>query len=173
MIPYYCPNELKRGTDGSAGYDLICTNGTDKDMNHVYDADGGYRLEPGTRVLMHTDLFMAIPRGYFGAVCSRSGLALHQGVVVLNAPGIIDSDYRGEVCVLLANLGNARHVVRPGDKVAQILIQKSRVDRPGLNPEFQYGNDGEVFWRFHHKELWEARAGQTERGTGGHGSTGR
>lgn len=178
MIHYYCEkNELKRGTDGSAGYDLVCDNGTEKDMNHAIATDGSISLEPGSRLLVNTNLYLAMPRGVAGMVCSRSGLAINSGVVVLNAPGIIDSDYRGEVKVCLANLGNRRYVVHPGDRVAQIVfthyiveLRSSVVDN---EPVQSYGMDGILLERVGTFEDWSERFGGTPRGAGGHGSTGR
>lgn len=80
------------------------------------------RLEPGRRALVPTGLRWAIPDGFEGQVRPRSGLALKHGVTVLNAPGTIDSDYRGELQVLLANLGDEAFEIRRGERIAQLVI---------------------------------------------------
>ncbi|MGH7347073.1 MAG: dUTP diphosphatase [Candidatus Rokuibacteriota bacterium] len=80
-------------------------------------------LEPGHRGLVGTGLAVAIPAGFAGLVLPRSGLALGQGVTVLNAPGLVDAGYRGELKVLLVNHGDAPVVVRRGDRIAQFVIQ--------------------------------------------------
>ena len=80
-------------------------------------------LEPGGRELVPTGLRVAIPDGYAGLVMPRSGLALRSGVTVLNAPGLIDSGYRGEVGVLLVNHGARPVVIERSDRIAQLVIQ--------------------------------------------------
>lgn len=107
-------------------------------------------LEPGGRELVSTGLRVAIPAGYAGLVMPRSGLALRSGVTVLNAPGLIDSGYRGEIGVLLVNHGARPVVIQRGERIAQLVIQP--VARAQLV---------EV------RELPESR-----RGEGGFGSTG-
>jgi dUTP pyrophosphatase len=79
-------------------------------------------IAPGKRALIGTGWAFAIPHGFEGQVRPRSGLALRHGVTVLNTPGTIDSDYRGEIKVVLANFGDADFVVRPGDRIAQLVI---------------------------------------------------
>ncbi len=79
-------------------------------------------LQPGERALIPTGLRIAIPEGYEGQVRPRSGLALRHGLSMVNAPGTIDADYRGEVCVLLINLGSEPFTIRRGDRVAQLVI---------------------------------------------------
>ncbi|MBF0248420.1 MAG: dUTP diphosphatase, partial [Alphaproteobacteria bacterium] len=79
-------------------------------------------LEPGQRVLVPTGLALHLPNGFEAQVRPRSGLALKHGVTVLNAPGTIDADYRGEVGVILVNLGHAPFIVRRGERVAQMVI---------------------------------------------------
>ena len=107
-------------------------------------------LAPGRRALVHTGLVMLLPPGYEAQVRPRSGLALKSGVTVLNTPGTIDSGYRGEVGVILINLGDSEFQVRKGDKVAQLVIA------PVTQPE-----------------IAEADAvDETDRGAGGFGSTG-
>jgi dUTP pyrophosphatase len=95
---------------GAAGLDLASA------------ADGPIALAPGGRVAVPTGLAFAIPHGFEGQVRPRSGLARKFGVTVTNAPGTIDSDYRGEVQVLLVNLGAEPYTVQPGDRIAQLVI---------------------------------------------------
>lgn len=108
-------------------------------------------IAPGKRALVHTGLVMLLPPQYEAQVRPRSGLALKNGITVLNAPGTIDSGYRGEVGVILVNLGEADFQVRKGDKVAQIVI--APVTQPTI------------------EETAEVDA--TDRGDGGFGSTGK
>jgi dUTP pyrophosphatase len=107
-------------------------------------------IEPGARALVPTGLALEIPRGWEGQVRPRSGLAAEHGVTVLNAPGTIDADYRGEVGVVLVNLGSRPFVVRRGDRVAQIVFARVA------------------------EATWEEveRLPESERGPGGFGSTG-
>ena len=79
-------------------------------------------LQPGARALIPTGLALALPAGYEAQVRPRSGLALRQGVTVLNSPGTIDADYRGEVGVVLANFGDAEFRVARGDRIAQLVV---------------------------------------------------
>jgi len=81
-------------------------------------------LEPMDRVIVKTGLFMALPQGYEAQVRPRSGLAIKKGVTVLNAPGTIDADYRGEVGVILINLSKETFSVENGDRIAQMVIAK-------------------------------------------------
>ena len=97
-------------TAGSAGMDLYAA------------IEAPLRLAPGERALTPTGLAMALPEGYEGQVRARSGLALKKGLVVLNAPGTIDSDYRGEVAVILVNLGTEDVEIVRGDRIAQLVI---------------------------------------------------
>jgi len=97
-------------TDGAAGMDLHAV------------VDGEMILTPGERRFVGTGLAMEIPTGYEGQVRPRSGLALRQGLSMVNAPGTIDSDYRGEVGVLLINLGQERIRIVSGDRIAQLVI---------------------------------------------------
>jgi dUTP pyrophosphatase len=110
-------------------------------------------LAPGERRLVPTGLVVAIPPGYEGQVRPRSGLAFKQGVTVLNAPGTIDADYRGEVQVLLINHGSTPFPLQRGERVAQLLL--------GQLPE----------WSWQEASTPEA-LGATRRGAGGYGSTG-
>jgi dUTP pyrophosphatase len=86
------------------------------------DVDEPILLRPGERGLVPTGLILALPPGYEGQVRPRSGLALRSGITLLNAPGTVDSDYRGEVQVLLANLGAQDFWVRRGDRIAQLVV---------------------------------------------------
>lgn len=95
-------------TPGSAGCDLI--------------SNEEVTLAPGKWTAVGTGLYLEIPRGFVAQVCPRSGLALKHGVSVLNAPGIIDSDYRGEVKVLLVNHDSLRYTVKKGDRIAQLVF---------------------------------------------------
>ena len=97
-------------TTGSAGMDLLADIGAD------------VVLPPGERQLVPTGIALAIPAGFEGQVRPRSGLALRHGLTLLNSPGTIDADYRGEVQVLLANLGSEPARVRRGDRIAQLVI---------------------------------------------------
>ncbi len=98
----------------AAGFDLVA----------AVAEDGPLTLAPGARAPVPTGLMLALPAGFEGQVRPRSGLALRHGVTVLNAPGTIDADYRGEVMVLLVNLGGAPFVVRRGARVAQLVVVK-------------------------------------------------
>ena len=107
-------------------------------------------IAPGKRALVHTGLVMLLPPKYEAQVRPRSGLALKSGVTVLNTPGTIDSGYRGEVGVILVNFGDADFQVKKGDKIAQIVIA------PVTQPEI----------------VETAEVDETDRGSGGFGSTG-
>ena len=80
------------------------------------------RLEPGARALVPTGLAIELPQGYEGQVRPRSGLALREGITLLNSPGTIDGDYRGEVGVILVNHGRQAVTIRPGDRIAQLVV---------------------------------------------------
>ena len=114
------------------------------------DTDAPILLRPGERVLVPTGLAVEIPPGFEAQIRPRSGLALRHGVTLLNSPGTIDADYRGEVQVLLANLGATDFVVHRGDRIAQMVVA------PVTRAE----------WR----EVEEL--GKTVRGEGGFGHTG-
>ena len=107
-------------------------------------------LKPMQRMLVHTGLFMALPIGYEAQIRPRSGLALKHGVTVLNSPGTIDADYRGELMVLLINLSDSDFTINDGERIAQMVV--TRHEQPTL-------------------ELVDA-LDETERGTGGYGHTG-
>lgn len=124
-------------TEGAAGLDLC--------------ADSACVLGPMERALVPTGLAIAIPPGYEGQVRPRSGLAVKRGVTVLNAPGTIDSDYRGEVQVILVNLSDRHVELARGERIAQLVLAK--VERAEL--------------------VEVAELAETARGDGGFGSTGR
>jgi len=84
--------------------------------------DGPLQVAPGDRVLVPTGLAMAIPPGFEGQVRPRSGLAIRQGLTLLNAPGTIDADYRGEVGIIVINHGSMTVAINPGDRIAQLII---------------------------------------------------
>ena len=92
--------------------------------------DAPITLEPMERVLVPTGLFMALPAGYEAQVRPRSGLAIKKGVTVLNSPGTVDADYRGEVCVILINLSQETFVINDGERIAQMVI--ARHEQPRL-----------------------------------------
>lgn len=91
-------------------------------MDLMADIEAEFSLAPMSRVAVPTGFAIEIPPGFEGQVRPRSGLAFKQGVTVINAPGTIDADYRGEVKVLLVNLGNDTVLLHPGDRVAQLVI---------------------------------------------------
>lgn len=107
-------------------------------------------LKPLQRCLVPTGLYMALYEGYEAQVRPRSGLALKKGITVLNSPGTIDADYRGEVCVILVNLSAEDFIIEDGERIAQMVIAR------------------------HEQVQWEAveALSETERGTGGFGHTG-
>jgi dUTP pyrophosphatase len=125
-------------TEGSAGLDLSAA------------IDGVIELPPGGIAKVPCGIAIALPAGHEGQVRPRSGLAAKHGVTVLNAPGTIDEDYRGEVAVILVNLGRDAHSIRPGDRIAQLVV--APIARVGV----QEASD----------------LAPTARGDGGFGSTG-
>ena len=86
--------------------------------------DEAVTLEPMSRRLVKTGLFIALPEGYEAQIRPRSGLALKHGITVLNTPGTVDADYRGEIMVLLINLSNTSFIINPGDRIAQMVIAR-------------------------------------------------
>ena len=127
-------------TSSSAGMDL-----------RAYLPEGPITLKPMQRTLVPTGLFMEIPEGYEGQVRPRSGLAIKNGITVLNTPGTIDADYRGEVKIILINLSDTDFVINSGERVAQIVFAKCE--------------QMEV--------LSVETLSETERGAGGFGHTGK
>ncbi len=131
VIPQYM-------TIGSAGCDVMAC------------LDAAMIVEPGKRVAVPTGLRFEIPMGYEIQVRPRSGLSFKRGLTVVNAPGTIDSDFRGEVMVLLINLGDAPVMIEPGDRIAQLVLNEVR----------------QIAW----EEV--TVVSETARGEGGFGSTG-
>ena len=125
-------------TELSAGLDLRA------------NIDEPIELKPLDRTLVSTGLFIALPKGYEAQIRPRSGLAFKNGVTVLNSPGTIDADYRGELKVLLVNLSNTSFIINDGERVAQMVIAK------------------------HVQVNWEQTTNldDTDRGAGGFGHTG-
>ena len=126
-------------TKGSSGMDLRA------------NIENPIVLRPLQRVLVKTGLFIALPEGFEAQVRPRSGLAFKHGVTLVNSPGTIDADYRGEIGVLLINLSQEDYIVRDGERIAQLVIARY----------------AQIEW----KE--EVFLKQTQRGTGGFGSTGK
>ncbi len=126
-------------TDSSAGMDLMA------------NIDKPVKLKPLERALVPTGLFIELPLGYEAQIRPRSGLAIKYGISVLNTPGTIDADYRGEVCVILINLSNKVYTVNDGERICQMIITR------------------------HEKVEWDLvkALNQTERGKGGFGHTGK
>jgi dUTP pyrophosphatase len=108
-------------------------------------------LRPLERRLINTGLYVEIPIGFEAQIRPRSGLAINKGITVLNSPGTIDSDYRGEVCVILINLSNEDFIIRDGDRICQMIIAKHELAE-WINVEI---------------------LADTDRGVGGFGHTGR
>jgi dUTP pyrophosphatase len=121
------------------------------DLLAAVPEDSPLTLAPGRHALVPTGLSIALPSGYEAQVRPRSGLAAKHGITVLNAPGTVDADYRGEIGVLLINHGEAPFAIRRGERIAQMVI--ASVTRAELVPA--------------------ASLSSTERGSGGFGSTGR
>lgn len=125
-------------TEQSAGMDIRA------------DMEAPVTLRPLERRLFHTGLYIALPPGFEAQMRPRSGLSLKHGITVINTPGTIDADYRGELCVALVNLSADDYTVQPGDRIAQMVI--SRYEKASLVPVSQLDD--------------------TERGAGGYGHTG-
>ncbi len=125
-------------TEQSAGMDLRA------------NIDESISLKPLERTIVKTGLFIALPKGFEAQVRPRSGLAAKKGITVLNSPGTVDADYRGEIGVILVNLSNDDFVIQDGERVAQLVIAK------------------------HEKVDWSEVSvlDETDRGSGGFGSTG-
>lgn len=125
-------------TDGAAGMDLRA------------NINEPITLKPLERAIVKTGLFIALPVGYEAQVRPRSGLAAKKGITVLNSPGTVDADYRGEIGVILVNLSNENFIINDGERIAQLIIAK------------------------HERVNWQEVnvLSETERGAGGFGSTG-
>lgn len=100
-------------TKGSSGMDIRAKLET------------SYSLQPLERTIIPTGLFIELPEGYEAQIRPRSGMAIKQGITCLNSPGTIDSDYRGEIKIILINLSHEEQVILPGDRIAQMVIQKT------------------------------------------------
>lgn len=126
-------------TEQSAGMDLSSAE------------EGDITLKPLERKLIKTGLFIELPKGYEAQVRPRSGMALKHGISVLNTPGTIDSDYRGEIGVIAVNLSNETYTIAPGERIAQLVIAR------------------------HERALWVSveTLEESDRGAGGFGSTGK
>ena len=126
-------------TEQSAGMDLRA------------NLDESVVMEPLQRCLIPTGLFMALPKGYEAQIRPRSGVALKKGITILNSPGTIDADYRGEICIILINLSSERFIIEDGERIAQMVIAR------------------------HEQAEWEETDSleSTERGEGGFGHTGK
>ena len=133
----------ERATAGAACYD-ICA---------LLPSDTYVEIPVGERMLIPTGLFFEIPEGHFITLRPRSGLAFRNGITLLNSPATIDSDYRGELQVILINLGKKTFRVNSGDKIAQLLLEKCEI------PEWEIVTDLDDL-------------NDSERGAGGFGSTG-
>ena len=107
--PYSLPHY---STEGSSGMDLRA------------NLPSALHLKSLERCLVPTGLFIELPQGYEAQVRPRSGLAIRQGLTCLNTPGTVDSDYRGEIKVILINLSGEEQVIQPGDRIAQLVIQQ-------------------------------------------------
>ncbi|MBW7869024.1 MAG: dUTP diphosphatase [Brumimicrobium sp.] len=140
-------NIINRSKHDLPQYETSASAGVDLRAN----IDTTITLKPLERTLVKTGLFLEIPVGYEAQVRPRSGLALKKGVTVLNTPGTIDADYRGEICVILINLSNDDFIIEDGDRIAQM-----------------------IFAKFEQAQWLEVEVlSETERGEGGFGSTGK
>ena len=115
------------------------------------DLDAPVLLKPGERKLIPTGLFIALPEGYEAQIRPRSGLAVKHGITLLNTPGTIDADYRGEIKIILINLSDTDFEIRDGERIAQMVVNKIE------------------------KVVWQPveQLDETQRGSGGFGSTGK
>jgi dUTP pyrophosphatase len=105
----------KYETELSAGMDLKA------------NIDMDVLLKPLERVLVPTGLFIELPMGFEAQIRPRSGLALKKGITVLNSPGTIDADYRGEICVILINLSNEDFIIKDGERICQMIISEHKI----------------------------------------------
>ena len=141
-------NIVNKSNNVMPAYETINSAGMDL---RAYLPDGELVIKPMQRALVPTGLFMEIPVGYEGQVRPRSGLAIKSGITVLNSPGTIDADYRGEVKVILINLSDVDFVIKSGERIAQLVIAKHE-----------------------QMEVVEVETlSETERGAGGFGHTGK
>ncbi len=137
---------INKSTHELPNYETIASAGMDLRAN----IEEAITLKPLERAIVKTGLFIALPVGTEAQVRPRSGLAAKKGITVLNAPGTVDADYRGEIGVILVNLSNENFVINSGERIAQLVIAK------------------------HERAEWEEVEvlSETERGAGGFGSTG-
>jgi dUTP pyrophosphatase len=126
-------------TVGSSGMDIRA------------DLDEPIIIKPLQRILVPTGLFIELPQGFEAQVRPRSGLAIKHGITCLNTPGTIDADYRGEIKIILINFSQEHHVIKPGDRIAQMIIQK--IEKALLVPVIELN--------------------ETQRNAGGFGHTGK
>lgn len=139
-------NIINKSAHALPSYETIASAGMDLRANIA----APITLKPLERAIVKTGLFIALPLGYEAQVRPRSGLAFKNGITVLNSPGTIDADYRGEIGVILVNLSNQDFIVQNGERIAQLIIAK------------------------HERANWieVQELSQTDRGEGGFGSTG-
>ena len=139
-------NIINKSAHSLPSYETIASAGMDLRANIA----APITLKPLERAIVKTGLFIALPLGYEAQVRPRSGLAFKNGITVLNSPGTIDADYRGEIGVILVNLSNQDFIVQNGERIAQLIIAK------------------------HERANWieVQELSQTDRGKGGFGSTG-
>jgi dUTP pyrophosphatase len=139
-------NIINKSAHALPSYETIASAGMDLRANIA----ASITLKPLERAIVKTGLFIALPLGYEAQVRPRSGLAFKNGITVLNSPGTIDADYRGEIGVILVNLSNQDFIVQNGERIAQLIIAK------------------------HERADWieVQELSQTDRGEGGFGSTG-
>lgn len=138
---------INKSTNALPSYETIASAG----MDLRADLERSITLKPMERKLIPTGLSIELPAGYEAQVRPRSGLALKNGITLLNAPGTIDADYRGDIGVILANLSTEDFTIQPGDRIAQMVIAKYE------QIQWEQVDDLSV----------------TERGAGGFGSTGK
>ena len=139
-------NIINQSKHALPNYETASSAGMDLRAN----IDAPIVLKPLERVMVSTALFIELPGGYEAQIRPRSGLAAKKGITVLNSPGTIDSDYRGEVKIILVNLSNEAFVIKDGERIAQMVIAKHE----------------NITWA----EVGELK--ETDRGSGGFGSTG-
>ena len=137
---------INKSKHQTPSYETILSAGMDLRAN----ISESLRLKPLERVIVKTGLFIALPSGLEAQVRPRSGLAAKRGITVLNSPGTVDADYRGEIGVILVNLSNEDFLIKDGERIAQLIIAKHE----------------QITW----KEV--SILDKTERGEGGFGSTG-
>lgn len=128
-------------------YSTVASAGMDLRAN----IDGEIMLKPMERALVKTGLYLEIPVGYEAQIRPRSGLAIKKGITIVNSPGTIDADFRGEVCIVLINLSNENFIIKDGERICQMVIAK------------------------HEKAEWLSvdKLLETDRGAGGFGHTGK